>query len=152
MKVLITVLALIGCGSNVGQVRAHRKLDDMASKASRRIDVTTKAWHAKFNPKKHDSPAACAVVSQTSLTGVVIGDQAVTWGEAVNQAPAGKRIATRGEVLMLWDSGALKDVNFMVWTGTQKDSSTSYILNGDDGTLDNTDINAELNAIYVDKE
>lgn len=150
MKFLILVLLVVGCGSSAHQKAVQKKASDTAKAASARIDATTRAWDAKYNPKKPVSPAACTTTVGFSLSGMVYSSKALTWGDAVNQAPEGKRIVTRGELAMLYDTGALVELDFMVWSGTPKDSSTSYTLNPQDGMLEYSDINGELMAIYVD--
>lgn len=135
----ILLLVLAACGNPARQKAQNKKVDEV-----------TRSLDAKYNPKKPDSPAACTTVVGFSLTNVTYSTKALTWGEAVNSAPEGKRIATRGELAMLYDSGALADLNFMVWTGTPKDSSSSYVLNPEDGMIEYADINGELTALYVD--
>lgn len=148
--VIFLTLLVLGCGNADHRKAVQKKANDTAKAADAKIDATTRAWDAKYNAKKPVSPAACTTTVSFSLTGLVYSQKALTWGDAVNEAPEGKRIVTRGELAMLYDSGALSDLDFIVWSGTAKDSSTSYVLNPLDGMLETADINGEIMALYVD--
>jgi hypothetical protein len=77
----------------------------------------------------------------------------LTWGDAIQKAPAGKRLATRGELLLLWDQGYFKGKQFAiddVWTSTAKDANQAYAVDMVNGQLDFTNKYNVLNAVYVD--
>lgn len=171
-------LLTVGCGS-----AEHQKEKSAAVKA--KIDEKSRAMDVFFSPKQSpaaeavdrsgmDEPATVqdqAVVAPNQA--VTVQSQAVTatnidapkgtfyvaavvsWADAVNKTPEGKRLATRDEIFALWDSGAFKKVQFStggVWTSSLKNSLEVWTLNTYDGSLSSSQKSNSLSTVYVDKE
>lgn len=158
MKTLLLSLVLLnaittGCGSSTKQ-------EITADDANKYIDEHTKAMDKDFkkeveNSQESASPTACQVIVAFSLAGLHYSPELVSWGDAVNKTPPGKRLATRGELLLLHDSGMLKGIQFAsdgVWSGSERDQDTAWVLGTTIGSLDYTQKVAVLGAIYVDKK
>ena len=134
---IIMILGLVSCGTKEQQ--------------NEKIHAAGKFMGTEPKPT---SPPACSITASFSLKGMTYDYNLVTWGEAVNNAPAGKRLITRGEAIMLWDAGAFKNTQFNVgqsWTASLKDDGDVYALNTVSGWLDYSSKNNQLSAIYVDK-
>lgn len=88
-----------------------------------------------------------------TIIGAVYVSKLVTWKDAMNKAPAGHRLATRGEVLILFDSGALKQINFSlpaVWTASETGVTDAWVVEIMDGSLSQNGKGNQLPAIYVE--
>ncbi len=74
------------------------------------------------------------------------------WQEAVDQAPAGYRLATRAELVALVDAGALADLEPsgpVVWSATEVEARTAQMVELADGQSTPADKALALAALYV---
>lgn len=148
-NILILSLMLSACG-------VQNQPAGVDGNADHYIDEKTKSLDHKYKAnydKKNTSPAECSITSLVSFKGVQYVASAVTWGDAIQKAPAGKRLATRGELLLLWDQAYFKGKQFAiddVWTASTKDDTHAYAVDMVNGQLDFTVKYNLLGAIYVD--
>jgi len=175
LLLILAQAAIAACGSAEHQKEHNAALKKWADQKSRATDKY-------FRPEKvTPSPAADAVEGQTApvetaaqpvaeqvpvvapaaaatptatVKGTLYVAAVVSWADAVNKAPAGKRVATRDELFALWDGGAFKSTQFStgaVWTSSEKDTLDVWCLSTFDGSQASSLKSNALSTVYVDK-
>lgn len=93
---------------------------------------------------------------KTAPTGVVYQSTVATWADAAKNAPAGKRMATCGETVTLYKTGALAKIPgaMELWTSTPKSDPAgpaAYLVNNHTGAVNWGDVGGESETIYVNQ-
>ncbi len=128
-------------------------MDEPATVQNEAVSAPNQAVTAQNQAVTATSPAAPIDAPIDAPKGTFYVASVVSWADAVNKTPDGKRLATREEIFALWDSGAFKKVQFStggVWTASQKNSLEVWTLNTYDGSLSSSEKTNGLSTVYVD--
>lgn len=175
--ILFQATTIVGCGADLSKLEAAEKAAEgspspepgAAAVSTTPVPLQAGAQASPVPSSLATVTSTCTASSTTTVTdggsgqasqsagpqGAVFYPKLGTWADAQNNAPAGKRLASRGEILLLVDQGIFKGSQWSaapaVWTATDIDATRAWSAAVVDGSLAESDKDWGLGAVYVNQ-